>query len=245
MPCAADPGLDAEPAAGDGGPDQRGEVGAAQPEGGAGEDRERDAVLRSRVPGEQHRQQHDHVGQGDGEDRLLPVHAEGDQAGGERSSEGCCGPCRPTGPRSCTSSSVRFGDGYGQQVLVGEADCRRGRPRGRARPGRTSRRTGLSADAVGTVSVMGRPIRGGGIGERPCGLRRPPRATGPRGGEEQAVGAMGRAELRSAVERRDHRRAVRVDRRLLRVVHVVDGELVDAQRRAARSASRCAPRRGR
>ena len=57
-------------------PDQRGQVGAAQAEGGAGEDREGDAVLRSRVPGEQHRDQHDEVGQGDGEDRLLPVHAE-------------------------------------------------------------------------------------------------------------------------------------------------------------------------
>ena len=43
---AADPRLDAEPAARDSGPHQRGQVRARDAVGGAGEDRERDAVFR-------------------------------------------------------------------------------------------------------------------------------------------------------------------------------------------------------
>ena len=53
----------------------------------------------------------------------------GDQAGSEGPGRGCCGPCRPTAPRSCTWSSVRFGDRDGQQVLVGVGAVGAGRRR--------------------------------------------------------------------------------------------------------------------
>src|SRR5262249_33667681 len=47
------------------------------------EDGEWDAVLRARVRVEDHWDKHDDVAEQDGEDGLLPVHAAGDQAGGE------------------------------------------------------------------------------------------------------------------------------------------------------------------
>ena len=58
---AADPGLDAEPAAGDERPQQRRQVRAAEAVEGAGEHRERDAVLGAGMAVQQHRDQHDQV----------------------------------------------------------------------------------------------------------------------------------------------------------------------------------------
>lgn len=52
-------GLDPEPAAGHGRPDERGHVGPADPERGPGQHRERDPVLGARVPGEEHRHEHE------------------------------------------------------------------------------------------------------------------------------------------------------------------------------------------
>ncbi len=80
---AADPGLNAEPAAGDQRPQQRRNVRAQQAKAGAAIDRKRDAVLRAGVRVEDHRNQHDHVSQEDGEHGLPPVHAAVDQAGGQ------------------------------------------------------------------------------------------------------------------------------------------------------------------
>ena len=60
------------------------EVGAADPVERAGEDRERDAVLRPRVAVQQHRDQDEQVAQRDREERLHPVHAELDEPGGEQ-----------------------------------------------------------------------------------------------------------------------------------------------------------------
>ena len=106
------------------------------------------------------------LAEGDGEDGLLPVHAERDQAGGEGPAEGCCAPCRSTAPRSCTSSSCarRPGRDAGPRWRRG---CRRGRPRGRARPGRRRGWTGRSAVSRG--SGFGHGQANQGRRERPCG----------------------------------------------------------------------------
>ena len=80
---AADPGLDAEPAAGDQRAQHRRDVRAAHSERRAHEDRKRNAVLRAGVGVEQHGDQHDQVAEQDGADRLPPAHAAGDQAGGQ------------------------------------------------------------------------------------------------------------------------------------------------------------------
>ena len=76
---AADPGLDAEPTAGDEGAHQRRHVGAAQAEGRTAIDRERNAVTCAGVGVQGHRDQHDTIAQEDGEHRLPPVHAAGDE----------------------------------------------------------------------------------------------------------------------------------------------------------------------
>ena len=72
---AADPGLDAEPSAGDERAHQRRHVRAERAVGGAGEHRERNAVLRARVRVQQDRDEHDRVAEQDREQRLRPVHA--------------------------------------------------------------------------------------------------------------------------------------------------------------------------
>jgi len=81
---AADPGLDAEPAAGHTGAQEGRQVGAPDSERGAGHDRVGDPVLRPSVADQEHRDQDDRVGDADREDRLDPVHPERDQAGGQR-----------------------------------------------------------------------------------------------------------------------------------------------------------------
>ena len=80
---AADPGLDAEPAAGDQGPQERRDVRPEDAERRPAVDRERDAVLGPGVGVQDHRDQHDRVAQEDRQDRLPPVHPLGDQRRGQ------------------------------------------------------------------------------------------------------------------------------------------------------------------
>ena len=72
---AADPGLDAEPAAGDQRAHQCGQVRADRAVRGTREDRKRNAVAGARVRVEQDRDQHDRVAEEDRDERLPPVHA--------------------------------------------------------------------------------------------------------------------------------------------------------------------------
>jgi hypothetical protein len=73
-----DPSLDTEPTASDQGAQNGGNVGSANPEGSPHENRKGDAVLRSRVGIEQHRDEDDQITQKDGADGLPPIHAPGD-----------------------------------------------------------------------------------------------------------------------------------------------------------------------
>ena len=80
---AADPGLDAEPAAGYECPQHRRNVGAADAEGSSHEHRKRDAVLGTGMRVQQHRDEHNQVAQQDRPHGLPPIHPAGDKAGGE------------------------------------------------------------------------------------------------------------------------------------------------------------------
>jgi len=80
---AADPGLNAEPAAGYQGAEDGWDVGAEDAERGAGENGEGNAVLRAGVGVEDHGDKDENVAEENGEERLLPVHAAGDHAAGE------------------------------------------------------------------------------------------------------------------------------------------------------------------
>src|SRR6266851_452358 len=80
---AADPGLNAKPAAGDEGAQNRRHIGAQNTKGGARKNREGDAILRTGVRVQEHGNQHQHVAEKDGEERLLPVHPAGDHAASE------------------------------------------------------------------------------------------------------------------------------------------------------------------
>jgi hypothetical protein len=91
----------------------------------AGEHREGDAVLGTGVAGQQHRQQHDDVGQGDGEHRLLPVHAERDEPGGEQPGGDVVGHADPQGGE-VVGGPPAAGDRHGQQVVVDETVVREG-----------------------------------------------------------------------------------------------------------------------
>ena len=79
----ADPGLDAEPSAGNQGAKDCRDVCAEDSERGAREDRKRDAVFGASVSVQQHGDQHQDVAEENSEERLLPVHAAGDHAAGE------------------------------------------------------------------------------------------------------------------------------------------------------------------
>ncbi len=80
---AADPGLNAEPAAGDQSAEYCGNVCAAHAERSANKNGERNAVFCAGVGVEEHGHEHDEVAEQDGDDGLPPVHAAGDQAGGQ------------------------------------------------------------------------------------------------------------------------------------------------------------------
>ncbi len=75
----ADPRLDAEPAAGHDGPQDRRQVRAAHSERRADEDGEGNAVLGARVRIQQHGNQHDQIAEQHRAHRLLPVHPLGDE----------------------------------------------------------------------------------------------------------------------------------------------------------------------
>ena len=115
---AADPGLDAEPAAGDQRPQDGRQVGPAQAERGAGEDRVRDAVLGAGVAVQQHRHQHDHVGERDRDERLHPVHPERDQAGGQHVGRDAVGHPDPQ-RRVVVGGPGAPLDRHGREVAVG------------------------------------------------------------------------------------------------------------------------------
>ena len=76
---AADPGLNAEPAAGNERTHDCGNVCAADSERGANEDREWDAVFGASVGVQQHWNEHDEVAHEDRAEGLLPIHALGDE----------------------------------------------------------------------------------------------------------------------------------------------------------------------
>ena len=79
----AHPGLDAEPAARDHRAKHRRDVRAAQAEGGAGEDRERDAVARAGMRVDDHRHEHDRVADDDRQQARPPAQAGADHRRGE------------------------------------------------------------------------------------------------------------------------------------------------------------------
>src|SRR5207302_1296909 len=80
---AANPGLNAEPAASDQGSKNRGDVGAEHAERSPCKNGKGDAVLRSGMCVEKHGNQHEDVAKKNGEERLAPVHAAGNHAAGE------------------------------------------------------------------------------------------------------------------------------------------------------------------
>ncbi len=80
---AADPRLNAKPAAGDNGAEDGGDICAADAEGGADEDGKGNTVFCAGMGVEQHGDENDEVAEEDRADRLLPVHALGNEAGGE------------------------------------------------------------------------------------------------------------------------------------------------------------------
>ena len=76
---AADPGLNAEPAARDERAHERGNVRAARAERGAAKNREGDSVARPGVRVQDHRDDDDEVAEKNREDRLRPIHAAADE----------------------------------------------------------------------------------------------------------------------------------------------------------------------
>ena len=77
---ATNPGLNAEPAAGDDRPHQRRKIRAERSVRRAREDREGYAVLRSRMRIEKDGREHDGVAEENGDERLPPVHAGADES---------------------------------------------------------------------------------------------------------------------------------------------------------------------
>src|SRR6516162_3400616 len=80
---AADPGLNAKPAASNQGAENRGNIRPKDTKRSAGKNGKRDAVLRAGVRVEQHGDQHEDVAEKDGDERLAPVHAAGNHAARE------------------------------------------------------------------------------------------------------------------------------------------------------------------
>ena len=97
MAAAADPGLDAEPAAGDERAQDRRHVGADDAERGAAIDGEGNAVARPGVGVEDHRHQHDDIAEENGEDGLPPVHAAVDERRGQHVGRDAGGHGNPQG----------------------------------------------------------------------------------------------------------------------------------------------------
>ena len=166
---AADPGLDAEPAAGDERAHQRRQVRAERAVGGAREDRERDAVLRARVRVEQDRDEHDRVAEQDRDERLPPVHARGHEARREHVGRDAVRHADPQ-RRVVVGGPVAPRDRHRREVVVVE--------RARLDRGRCST---SSTRPSGVAALVRRPAR-----SRRSGHQRPARPaasrTGPRPG---------------------------------------------------------------
>ena len=151
---AADPRVDAEPAARDERAHQRRQVRAGRAVRGAREHRERDAVLRAGVRVEQDRHEHDQVAEQDRQQRLPPRHARRRSCPTPACTSGCSGPSRSTAPRSPTwsTSASRPRPARGRGCRAASRRARRGRAarRGRRRGGsrRPSRRL-ITWDARG------------------------------------------------------------------------------------------------
>ena len=117
---AADPTLDAEPAAGDEGSEDGGDVGAEDAEGGSDVDGKGDAVFGSGVGVEDHRDEHDEVAEKDGGDGLEPAHAAGDEAAGEHVGGDADGHRNPEGGVVVEAPGAVFA-GDGGEVFVPES----------------------------------------------------------------------------------------------------------------------------
>ena len=139
---AADPRLDAEPAARDERAHQRRQVRAGGAVRRAREHRERDAVLRARVRVEQDRHEHDRVAEQDREQRLPPVHALRHQARRQHVGRDAV---RHRDPQRGVVvgrpvAAARPGPARGRGCRAGSLRARRRRP---ARRGRRGARVGL------------------------------------------------------------------------------------------------------
>jgi hypothetical protein len=77
---AANPGLNAEPAAGYQGAQDSGHVGAQDAERGARENGEGNSIAGSCVSVQQHRNQDEYVSKKNGKEGLLPAHASGNHS---------------------------------------------------------------------------------------------------------------------------------------------------------------------
>ena len=81
---AANPRLNAEPAAGHESAQNGRHVRAQHAKRGARKNREGNPVARSSMRVQQHRNQHEHVAKKNGEERLLPAHAAGNHSAGQQ-----------------------------------------------------------------------------------------------------------------------------------------------------------------
>ena len=123
---AADPRLDAEPAARDERAHQRRQVRADRAVGRAREDGERDAVLRARMRVQQDRDQDDGVAEHDGERAPATSSCPTRSVPTPACRSGCSAPSRSTAPRSCRSSScaARSAPARGRRCRAGLASIR-------------------------------------------------------------------------------------------------------------------------
>ena len=114
---AADPRLNAEPAAGDEGAHQGRQVRAVGSIGGPRENREGNSILRSRMRVQQNRREHDRVAKQDRNKRLPPVHAGADQSRRKHVSRDAV---RHADPQRgvVVGSPVALGDLDGRQIVI-------------------------------------------------------------------------------------------------------------------------------
>ena len=134
---AADPALDAEPAARDERAHERRQVRADGAVGGAREDREGDAVLRAGVRVERgSARARSMLPSEDRDERLPPVHARGRSAPTRACTSGCSAPSRSRARRSCRSSScgARSAPARGPRCRAGSSRSARRRGARRGRP---------------------------------------------------------------------------------------------------------------
>jgi len=139
---AADPRLNAKPAAGDERAHERRDIRAQRPKGSADQHGEGDAVGRPRVRVERHRDEHNQVAEKDRQDGLFPVHTLLDEAAGQgvgRDANRHSHPKRGDAPHRPSAPARRDG----REIVI---DQRCGFEQGRERIGL---RSGRSSHAVG------------------------------------------------------------------------------------------------